>query len=144
VKRRGARTGRKAGARTDRRRGALANYEVLDEVALIIDRASRGITFVIGVGALVLFSTDTSDAWLLDWRDRYALPLMRGGERLAYRILESARNFVIEWTHDYAIDGDAMVFAERSTGSLRSVIGYPTQRIEDAVLRLAAAAGEAP
>jgi len=76
-------------------------------------RAHRGgITRVVGLGPLILFSTDTGDAWLLDWQDERALCLARGGTPQKVNIVETENDFAIEWTSDYRITGDVMTLQD--------------------------------
>jgi hypothetical protein len=106
------------------------------EVAQIIAAAQRGITRVVGLGPLILFSTDTGDAWLLDWQDAQALCLARGGAPQAVNIVETERDFAIEWTSDYRITGDVMTLEDRA-GRVQSIHGYPTAAILQTTRRLA-------
>lgn len=99
---------------------------VLREVDYIVGRAAEHRSHVVRLRELVLFSTHTGDAWLLDTDDHTALPLARDGDRLPVRILEDQKRVVIEWTHDCAVDADvgAFVVRERRTGQVRTVVGY--------------------
>ena len=101
---------------------------VTREVNNIIRRAQEGDARVIRLGSLVLFSTDTGDAWLLDPEDNLALCLARDGERQSFTVTETATSFGIEWNANYRIDGDAFVVAEHS-GRIRTILGYPTREI---------------
>ena len=100
-------------------------------------RAHRGgITRVVGLGPLILFSTDTGDAWLLDWQDERALCLARGGTPQKVNIVETENDFAIEWTSDYRITGDVMTLQD-GTGKVESIHGYPTTAILQTTQRLA-------
>ena len=89
---------------------------------------------IVNLGPLVLFSTGTGDAWLLDPEDGLALCLARDGEEQPFTVIETPANFSIEWNADYHIDGDVFVVAERS-GQVRSILGYPTEELLQAVRR---------
>src|SRR5712671_608288 len=52
---------------------------VRDEVDSICRLAAKGECRVIGFNLLVLFSTETRDAWMLDWEDELAICLMKDG-----------------------------------------------------------------
>src|SRR5206468_11670813 len=75
------------------------------EVAHIINSARSGITRVVGLGSLVLFSTQTGDAWMLDPDDEFALCLMKDGEPKPCEINETDTKFAIQWTGRYRIEG---------------------------------------
>lgn len=79
-------------------------------------------------GQLVLFSTETADAWMLDPEDGPALCLARDGETQPFTIKETENTFSIEWNVDYRIDGNLFIVTERS-GRIRSIFGYPTEEI---------------
>jgi len=49
----------------------------------------------VSVGQLILFSTETGDAWLLDPADRLAARLARDGESEPVRIEETDTTFAI-------------------------------------------------
>jgi len=83
---------------------------------------------VVSLQPLVLFSTATGDAWMLDAEDSLALPLAAEGTRLPFVITETPERFAIEWA------GELMIFADNA-GRLRTIIGYPTREIAAALAR---------
>ena len=101
---------------------------VTREVDTIIKRAQSGDARIVRLSSLVLFSTDTGDAWLLDPEDDLALCLARDGERESFTITETATSFGIEWNANYLIDGDTFIVAEHS-GRIKTILGYPTREI---------------
>ncbi len=115
--------------------GARDSFSVLQEVDYIVGKAARRDARVVSIGPLVFFSTETGDAWVLDPADAAALCLARDGSPSPVRIVESERKFAIEWTCTYEINGEVMTFAEAS-GSVRSVMGYPTGEIAQAARRV--------
>jgi hypothetical protein len=58
---------------------AAAGTSQRDEVGNTCKLASRGDSRVIGFNQLVFFSTQTRDAWMLDWEDELAVCLMKDG-----------------------------------------------------------------
>jgi hypothetical protein len=94
------------------------------------------VTRVVGLDRLILFSTETADAWVLDWEDERALCLAQGGTLQKVNITETEKEFAIEWSSRYKIDGDLMVF-EHDAGRVTSVQGYPTEVIMQTAGRLA-------
>jgi len=81
------------------------------------------------VGQLVLFSTETGDAWLLDPADRLATRLARDGESEPIHIEESDTTFAIGWKGRYRIDGPAFVYSDHDTGRVATILGYPTDKL---------------
>ena len=81
------------------------------------------------VGPLILFSTDTGDAWLLDPADHLAARLARDGDPEPIHFEETNTNFAIDWKGNYSIDGDVFVYIDRDSARVVSIFGYPTRRI---------------
>ena len=79
-------------------------------------------------GSLVLFSTRTRDAWMLEPEDNLAVCLCREGEPQPVRIIDGPDTFAIEWTANFRIEGTAFIVQERS-GSVVVIHGYPTIEI---------------
>lgn len=55
-------------------------FRLADEIAYIQDKAADHDRRMVTIGQLILFSTDTGDAWLLDVTDRLAARLARDGD----------------------------------------------------------------
>lgn len=100
-----------------------------DEVRYIQRRAADHDGRIVTIGQLVLFSTDTGDAWLLDPSDQLAARLARDGDPEPIRIEENDTAFAIDWKGRYRIDGSAFVYIDRETGNLTTVHGYPTHEL---------------
>ena len=107
------------------------NYRLADEVRYIQRRAAASDARIITIGQLILFSTQTGDAWLLDAIDRLAARIARDGEPEPVHIEETDANFTIEWKGTYRIEGAAFVFVDRQTRATRAILGYPTQKLEN-------------
>jgi len=101
------------------------------EVDYIIQRAQEHDARLVGLASLILFSTETGDAWILDPKDNAALCLARGGEKQTFTVFDTTTQFGIEWTATYHIDGDAFIVGEES-GQVRTILGYPTREIMQA------------
>ena len=84
---------------------------------------------IVTVGQLVLFSTETGDAWLLDPADRLAARLTRNGENEPIHIEETGTTFAIGWKGRYRLEGLAFVYSDRDTGRVTTILGYPTERL---------------
>ena len=89
---------------------------------------------VVSLPPLVFFSTTTGDAWVLDAEDSLALQLVAAKTRLPVAITETPERFAIEWPGTFRIDGATMIFTEEA-GRVRTIVGYPTEQIVDALGR---------
>src|ERR1700733_9598710 len=107
------------------------SFWLADEVRYIQHRAAEHNGRIITIGQLVLFSTETGDAWLLDRTDFLAARLARDGEAEPIQILETAAMFAIEWKGNYRINGPAFVYSDRDTGRVITILGYPTDKLVD-------------
>ena len=105
------------------------NWRLADEVRYIQRRAAAHDGRIVTLGQLLLFSTESGDAWLLDPSDQLATPLARDGDPLPIHIEETHTNFAIGWTGAYQINGAAFVYRDKDSGNVRTILGYPTQRI---------------
>ncbi|HSF59245.1 MAG TPA: hypothetical protein VLD83_14330 [Candidatus Binatia bacterium] len=104
-------------------------FRLAEEIRYMQRRAARQEARIVTVGQLLLFSTKSGDAWLLDASDQLATPLARDGEALSVHIEETDTNFAIGWTGAYRITGAAFVYRDKDSGNVRTILGYPTQRI---------------
>jgi len=84
---------------------------------------------MVTVGPLILFSTDTGDAWLLEVTDQFAARLARDGDPEPIHLKEADASFAIAWEGRYRIEGPALVYADHDTGRVTTIFGYPTQKI---------------
>jgi hypothetical protein len=105
------------------------DFLLADEIDYIRNRAAEYNGRLVTVGPLVLFSTETGDAWLLDPADHLAVRLARDGDPEDVYFEETGTNFAIGWKGNYQIDGDTFVFIDRDTTRVTSIIGYPTSRL---------------
>jgi hypothetical protein len=103
-----------------------------DEIRYIQDKAADHDGRLITIGQLILFSTDTGDAWLLDVTHHLATRLARDGDPDPIRLEETDTSFAIEWKGQYRIEGAAFVYADRGTGRVTTILGYPAQKIAQA------------
>ena len=101
------------------------------EVKYITDRARSCDARVVARGPLILFSTESGDAWMLDPSDQLALCLARDGSRVRSQIEENEKSVSIEWTHTYQLADDLVTFVDRS-GKAQTLWSYPTAEIRQA------------
>jgi hypothetical protein len=74
---------------------------------------------------------ESGDAWLLDKEDGLAAQLAPDGDPEPMHIEETDANSSIEWKGRYRIEGAAFVYVDRKTEGIRTILGYPTQRMEN-------------
>jgi hypothetical protein len=108
------------------------DFRLTDEVRYVQRCAARHDGRIVTIGQLILFSTATGDAWLLDKEDGLAAPLARDGNPQPIHIEETDANFTIEWEGHYRIKGAAFIFVDPKTRGTRTILGYPTQKLEHA------------
>ena len=105
----------------NRRRLRLA-----DEIRYIQRRAAAHDGRVVTADQLLLFSTETGDAWLLDPADHLAARLARDGDPESVAFEETDTSFKIAWPGNYRIDGPAFVYTDRHSRRVSTNLGYPT------------------
>jgi len=105
------------------------DFHLADEIDYIRSRAAEHDGRLVSVGPLLLFSTETGDAWLLDPADHLAARLARDGDPEDIYFEETDTNFAIGWKGNYQIDGDAFVYIDRDTARVTTILGYPTRRL---------------
>jgi hypothetical protein len=105
----------------NRRRLRLA-----DEIRYIQRRAAAHDGRVVTADQLLLFSTETGDAWLLDPADHLAARLACDGDPESLAFEETNTSFKIAWPGNYRIDGPAFVYTDRQTRRVSIILGYPT------------------
>ncbi len=105
------------------------SFRLADEVRYIQRRAADYDSRIVSIGQLVLFSTETGDAWLLDPADQLAARLARDGASEPIHIEETDTTFAIGWEGRYRIDGPAFVYSDRDTGRVATILAYPTDKL---------------
>jgi len=107
------------------------------EVDDIIRSAREGISRVVGLGSLVLFSSQTGDAWMLDPENELGLCLLKDSEQQPHEIGETDERFAIRWAGRYHIEGRFFAYIPNDTPThARVIVGYPTDVILQVVQRL--------
>src|SRR5262249_34004208 len=108
------------------------DHRLADEVRHIQRCAAGHDGRIVTLGQLIFFSTETGDAWLLDWEDGLAAPLARDGDPKPIHMEENDANFSIEWKGSYRIDGAAFIYTDRKRGGVRSNPRLPNPEMERA------------
>ncbi len=112
-----------------KRRMQGKSFRLADEVRYIQQRAAEHDSRIVTVAQLLLFSSESGDAWLLDATDQLAAPVARDGEELKVHIQENDTSFSVTWTGSYRIEGDAFIYQPKGSRSIRTILGYPTRQI---------------
>ena len=107
------------------------DFHLAEEVRYIQHRAAEHDGRFVTVASLVLFSTETGDAWLLDPTDGLAARLARDGDPEDLYLEETETRFAIGWKGNYRIEGTAFIFTDRNSGRANTILGYPTQRLAE-------------
>jgi len=105
------------------------DFRLADEIRYIQDKAAEHDLRMVTIGQLILFSTETGDAWLLDVTDKLAVRLARDRDPEPIHLEETDTTFAIGWKGNYRIDGPTFVYSDRKTGRVTTIIGYPTKKI---------------
>lgn len=109
--------------------GGGQGFRLADEIDYIQCRAAEHDGRFVTVGPLILLSTDTGDAWLLDPAEHLAARLARDGDPEPIYFEETATNFAIGWKGSYRIESDAFIYSDRESGRIITILGYPTRRL---------------
>src|SRR5262249_37824615 len=107
--------------------GKRRKLRLADEIRYIQQRAAAHDGRVITIGPLILFSTETGDAWLLDPSDQLAARLARDGDPEPIDIRETETTYVVAWPGHYQLDGPAFVYTDRQSHGAWRILGYPTK-----------------
>ena len=105
------------------------SFHLADEVRYIQRRAARHDGRVVSIGQLVLFSTETGDAWLLDPSEQLAARLAHDGDPEPIHIEETDTTFAIGWKGQYRVEGAAFIYVDRDSGRATTTLGYPTHKL---------------
>jgi hypothetical protein len=105
------------------------NLRLVDEVDYIQGLATEHRGRVVTFGQLVLFSTETGDAWLLDTSEHLATRVARDGDPEPVQIEDTETTFAVAWKGSYRIEGSAFVYMDRASGRTSTILGYPTQHL---------------
>ena len=105
------------------------SFRLTDEVRYIQRWAADHTGRVISIGQLILFSSKSCDAWLLDPSDQLAARLARDGDPEPIHIDETDTTFAIGWNGHYRIEGPAFIYIDHDTGRISTILGYPTHQL---------------
>ena len=108
-------------------------FRLADEVRYIQGRAAKYDSRIVTIEQLLLFSSQTGDAWILDAGEHLAAPLARDGEPLTVDIKETDTSFLVQWMGSFRIEGNAFIYRAKKRGGVRTILGYPTKVIAEQI-----------
>jgi hypothetical protein len=113
------------------------HFRLAEEVRRIQHRAFEHDSRIVSIGPLLLFSTQTGDAWMLDPADQLAVRLALGGDPLPVHIEETDSNYAIGWQGRYRIEADAFIYEDNDSQRLIAIRGYPLQPLLQMIRKVA-------
>jgi hypothetical protein len=102
--------------------------EIKKEIEYILKHAKEFDVRLVSLNELLLFSTATGDAWILDTNDKLAICLMRNGDKQDYTIIDTPTQFGFEWDYKYLIEDEIFIIINKS-GGIRQILGYPVKEL---------------
>jgi hypothetical protein len=109
------------------------SLHLANEVRSIQRRAAEHDGRIVTIAALVFFSTDSGDAWILEPADQLAARLAAGGDPLPVHIEETETSYSISWQGHYRIEGRMFLYEDAGSHRLTAIQGYPVQRLLRAI-----------
>ena len=119
-------TNRKTRRKIGTQRLSRERFHLTAEIRQIQHRAAEHQERIVGLGSLLLFSTNTGDAWILEPADQLAARLARDGDPLAVYVEESEVTYAIGWQGHFTIDGDLFTYEDNDALHAMTIHGYPT------------------
>ena len=105
------------------------SFRLADEVRYIQQRAAAHDSRIVSIGQLVLFSSESGDAWMLDPSEHLAVRLASDGHPEPIGIEDSETTFTVAWTGQYGIVGPAFLYTDRDSRRVTTMFGYPTRKL---------------
>ena len=81
------------------------------------------------IGQLVLFSSESGDAWMLDPSEHLTVRLASEGKPEPIHLEDTDTTFTVAWTGQYRIVGPAFLYTDRDSGRATTMFGYPTRKL---------------
>jgi hypothetical protein len=105
------------------------SFRLADEVRYIQRRAAEHDSRIVSIGQVVLFSSESGDAWMLDPSEHLAVRLASDGHAEPVHIEDTETSFTVAWTGQYRIVGAAFLYTDRDSGRVATMFGYPTRKL---------------
>lgn len=83
------------------------------EIDYIISCAKKEDSGKVQLGGLLLFSTQTGDAWILDRNDNLTICLVRGKEKQKFQVIDNPTQFGFDWDFKYFIDNNCFITIDK-------------------------------
>ena len=110
---------------------APGELDIQAEIDHIVACAQQSDQRCVMIGTLLLFSTQSRDAWLLEPKDNLALCLARDGEAQSVHVVDSEKQFAIGWNKFFEFSDAVFVTIDHETGRRVAIDGYPIATILD-------------
>ena len=104
------------------------SFRLADEVRYIQRRAAEHDSRIVSIGQLVLFSSESGDAWMLDPCEHLAVRLASDGHPEPIYI-NTETTFTVAWTGQYGIVGPAFLYTDRDSKRVTTMFGYPIRKL---------------
>jgi hypothetical protein len=121
---------RKSDHRRAVQRQSRQSLRLAREIHSIQRRAAEHDGRIVSIGPVVLFSTDTGDAWILEPADALACRLALGGDPLEIFFEETETSYAIGWQGHFRIDGETFTYEDRASHRQIAIAGYPVQLLQ--------------
>ena len=121
---------RSIGHKRTAQRQSRQSLHLAKEIRSIQRRAAEHDGRIVNIGPLVLFSTDTGDAWILEPADALACRLAVGGDPLEIFFEETETGYAIGWLGHYRIEGELFTYEDRASHRRIAIGGYPAQLLQ--------------
>ena len=105
------------------------SFRLADEVSYIQRRAAEYDSRIVSIGQVVLFSSESGDAWMLDPSEHLAVRLASDGQPEPIHIEDAEITFTVAWTGQYRVMGPAFLYTDRVSGRVVTMFGYPTRKL---------------
>ncbi len=102
-------------------------FEISEIAKTICNNAINGIPSLEYQRGLIFFSTQTGEAWILDFDGNLSLRLADGYKKLNYRIVETKTNFLIEWKETFVLEGS--MFMSIHNGKASVITTFPATEL---------------
>jgi mevalonate kinase len=105
------------------------SFRLADEVRYIQRRAAEHDSRIVSIGQVVLFSSESGDAWMLEPSEYLAVRLASDGHPEPIHIEDTETTFTVAWTGQYRVMGPAFLYTDRDSGRVVTMFGYPTRKL---------------
>lgn len=110
---------------TGKQRLPRDSFSITKEIRRIQHRAAEHDGRIVRLGPLLLLSTNTGDAWILDPADQLAARLAKNGDPIDVYVEEGAANYAIGWQGTFRIEANLFVYKDNDSRREISIFGYP-------------------